>query len=80
MSPLAYMDPQKVMLSEEAAEKLSRAHFKGYFVCEGPRLIKVNDERSTGDDHNNPSKSQNSNNLLMPFAYQRRSSGADYSN
>ena len=80
MSPLPYMDPQKVMLTEEATEKLSRTHFKGYFVCEGPKLIKVNDERSTGDEHNNANKSLNSNNLLMPVVYQRRSSGADYPN
>ena len=78
MTSLLYMDPTKVMLTEEATEKLSRAHFKGYFICEGPKLIKVNEERSTDDDHNIANKSQNSNQLLMP--YPRGSSGADYSN
>jgi hypothetical protein len=66
------------MLSEDALANLCKAHFKGYFVCEGHKLLKMSEDRSTNDDQQN--KSQISNNLLMPVGYQRRSSGADSSN
>lgn len=72
------MDPTKVMLTEDAAARLCRANFKGYFICEGHKLLKMNEDRSTDDDHNNPNKSHNSNNLLMPsLGYQWGNSGLD---
>ena len=54
---MIYLIPDnRITLTDESLTRNSKSRFKGFFMCDGPKIYKISEDRRTDDNGNTSMK------------------------